>query len=276
VQPIKGKPHGVEFAPFVYVGRTIYVEATVSGPRGVRTGGDFILDTGTNRSAVTPDVVGLVGLQISSGSRVVSAIGRSNLPLSTVPKLEVMGFEVTNLQANVRDMDKFSRLYQRLTAGLLGMDVLQNLVTIIDYPRRRIALTEAHQKMKGMKEVAKWPIELKEGLDLVSADLPGDAKINLIVDTGCDFPEDIALYKEALGGIKLSPPLSSRTVGDGFSEATGESGQLPSVDIGQVRLAPVNVFVYPSRTFPAGQIVKIRFRHNATLVDSDLVMVGAR
>jgi hypothetical protein len=73
-----------------------------------------------------------------------------------------MGFDVTNLQANVRDMDKFSQLYQRLTVGVLGMDVLQNLVTIIDYPRRRIALTEAHQKMKGMKEVAKWPIELKE------------------------------------------------------------------------------------------------------------------
>lgn len=124
-------------APFDLQARTVYVLASLTGPLGVRRS-LFVLDTGSQVSAVDPAIVDELGYSPRMGRQVSRLIGVGGVQVGyelPVMQLETMGLVLAPCLLMCHDMPR-----KLGVDGLIGMDLLEGRILTLDGKAGRVTL----------------------------------------------------------------------------------------------------------------------------------------
>ena len=157
----------------------------------------FLIDTGTNVSAISRTLALKLGLTPKPAPEPVTMFGRQ-MDVVTVPMLKIGDFGLPNMRLVAWEDKELTNLVQHPVDGILAEDVLKYLGLLIDFPIHRITLFAPG----GLTDtiVRQYGFTPASGLPLISS--PGEAAYsvyyvptgfrngartdqeNLLVDTG--------------------------------------------------------------------------------------------
>lgn len=213
------------------VGR-ILVPVHVNGAGPFR----FILDTGANRSAVSPRLVSELSL-VPTGSTVLSVNGVTGAAALPAVDVESLQTESLTLARNTR----VPVLHPTVLAdadGILGIEGLDKTVIDIDFKRDTVAISRSAPRMD-RSELFRVPVSLRHrGLLLADARV-GSVRAKAIIDTGA---------QQSLGNPALQEALAGRRGGNRKLAVTTVYGATPALSSGESIVAPTivigNIKVY--------------------------------
>jgi hypothetical protein len=228
-------PKPVRWQPFEYIARNIFVRCLVEGPNGTAAEGDFIIDTGMNRSSLSPALARRLSLP-DAGTKNSHAPGGSKVtPLALLRRIALGGVAQTDLTVTVEQMaEDATRLYGHNVDGFLGADFFEARVLSLNFPKRIFSI-DLDATLDG-SEVLNLDAVPFSGLLLVPVTLPNKLTMLAIIDTGADDDSDFVFYEDALYGLDFRITDMSTS-----NDATGESQPVLFGSIGPIRLGDLNI-----------------------------------
>lgn len=190
-------------------GRQIFIDAELTGPNGAKVYATLNLDTGLNRTTLSPDLVAKLSLVPNGITHAHASSGVVDQQTVLLPLLRVGAISKEQLTVAIQDMKRLKETHKRNVDGLLGSDCFGQGVLSIDFSHSRLSF-DPTAEIAGEK-IADLPINLFKGVPLVDLTLPSNLVIPVIVDTGAEDPVPFVFYREGLEGTKLKH----------FSEITG-------------------------------------------------------
>lgn len=199
----------------------------------------FFVDSGAGTSLITKAWADKIGLASEGSMRAVGAAGATGLALAKNVLVSLPGLEVPLASVTVLDAAAALPLLGRQWEGVLGYDVLSQLVVRLDYERQQITLYDPAAFTPGPGAAA-LPVTFLGNWPLVSGRifLPGRPP----VDTKC-------FIDSGAGGLMLSTPFTkehhvsevvTRKVVSSIYGAGGESkryaGRIAGIELGGFRL----------------------------------------
>lgn len=139
---------------------------------------DFMIDTGSQATAITDAVHTLVSLAPAGRATVVGTASRREVSLVEV---ETLGLGVRNIY----DIEAPVLMKSHVGAdGIIGLDTLQDLRVLIDFRDESIAIADTHEKAsrRGYEIVVR--AKRKHGQLLITNAVVEGVKATLIIDTG--------------------------------------------------------------------------------------------
>jgi predicted aspartyl protease len=215
------------------VGRIVSA-VTIAGEGPFR----FLVDTGANRSAVTPHLAQRLKLMPVATAEVHSIHDTVIAPTVRVDTLAYGGVTLTSGLLPVIEGPVLADL-----DGLLGADALRGRLFLLDFERQCLAILPASHKwrLRGWERV---PGEFRFGHLIVMPGRIGDVRANVIVDTGSNATLANVALREQLRLARR--PSSKPPTGRGYTAGEPiviETGILiPSVRLGG--LSANNVVAY--------------------------------
>lgn len=97
----------------------------------------FLLDSGSSHTAVTPETAARLGARPVAKAEVVSAAGRCMAAVAPLGRVTLGTASIDGLLATITDAAQLARAGRHLD-GVLGQDFLRHFVYTIDYRRRRL------------------------------------------------------------------------------------------------------------------------------------------
>jgi hypothetical protein len=130
-----------EWHHFDYVSRNIFVHCTLEGLGGKSKQADLILDTGMNRSSVSPALAFELGLP-SAGTTNSRAPGGSIVQnMALLHKISLAHYSASELKVTVDSMaDYATDLYGRKVDGFLGADFFAGRIVSLDFDQHLLSL----------------------------------------------------------------------------------------------------------------------------------------
>jgi hypothetical protein len=163
-----------------YVTMTIEADGIIIVPVLVNGRGPypFVIDTGSNRTAISGDLTHALELPIVAKTEVISVTGREYRPVARLTA-SIGGSVPVSLLASVIPAEK---LHTRAggARGIIGQDLLMALKYTLDYKRRRftLSLPEAGNGIE-------LPLEIDEGRVIVALrSEAGRRPLRLVPDSG--------------------------------------------------------------------------------------------
>jgi predicted aspartyl protease len=207
---------------------------------------DFLLDTGTTSTLVTPELAARLGLRAADRVTLVTVAGERAVARARIGRLEVGGRTATDVEALLCGLEQVRALDARLS-GVLGQNFLERFNYTLDYGARLLRFEDEGGAPPRGERV---PVERAEGKLLVAAVPAGDAPraLRLVLDAAAT---GLILFDERPGG--LAPDSFARDVRLALTEAgvVGSRGaRLRALRVGGSRLADIPVALLPD---PAGR-----------------------
>lgn len=140
----------------------------------------FIIDTGANRTAVSPTVVQQLGLVTIGEGEVHSVHDVVMAPLVNVGSLTFGDVSLSSQSAPVLGGVMLAGM-----EGLLGVDALGGRVLRMDFRRRCVEIVPAHNTRR-LSSWARLHGDLRFGRLLVVSGRIGAERMNVLIDTGSD------------------------------------------------------------------------------------------
>jgi DNA-directed RNA polymerase subunit RPC12/RpoP len=172
----------------------------------------FALDTGSFNSIVASEIINELGIQTGSTSRGLGS--GTSFTTSEIPRLAFLlpgDLTLSTKRGAVISLANLSALIARRFDGILGFDVLGQLVVQIDYQRRMITLHDpAHFEYKGVGTIV--PFTLWSNYDpefegeIVIADQP-PMPVKIALDTGGPARNRVAKKWLPILGPNVEPIL---------------------------------------------------------------------
>jgi predicted aspartyl protease/Flp pilus assembly protein TadD len=220
---------------------------------------DFVLDTGAERTAITPDLAARTGVRLM-GNTLSAGVGRGGwrrIGLARLDTLDVGGVRVRNVPVSVRapapgGMPRWQS--QTLSPLALGLSL------VVDYKARRVLL--GHSIPADASDLV-LPMRMHR-LPLVRGTLNGGRPAAFIVDTG---GEVISLNAEVADSLDLRPPRRIPLRVHGLEGIDDSAFLLPGVnlDVASIAYRRIGVAVLDLRSpsvllgFQIGGIVGHQF-----------------
>lgn len=245
-KPNRANQQAMQFIPFSYVSRNILIDAYLLNAAGKPAYAKFVIDTGQSRTMIDRSLVESLGLPVVGEGDLTSATGTIPAKYVDIGVVELGDrYYCKNIEAAVYDLSKFSKHLSEQVGGIIGMDFLKHFNLLIDIPRGRFGFVESSKLPDEFKEMRNAHLDYRNGLLMLTCELSSGVEINLIVDTGDEYPEYILLYDDAVPNLELHWPFSSRLGGDLIGSTAIQSGQIPWIDFGNLHLAPASVVIEP-------------------------------
>jgi len=216
------------------IGRLL-VPVTINGQGPFR----FVLDTGANRSVLTPQLAAHLGLPVSANSRVTmtGVTGSASVPTVLVDRLRVGDVELHNVQLPVAPSLSDD------TSGTLGVDALPDTRVLLDFASGRIQIRKAHRDglQDGFSRIrGKCRFER---LLIVKASV-GRIPVAAVVDTGSQFTLGNRALRAKLGfPEQLDPTRTTDVIGETLERQKGERRPVPVVRVGTLQ-SPTPSFIF--------------------------------
>lgn len=198
-----------------------------------------ILDTGSARSYLSTDTAQLFRLASGSVTDTVDAAGQKrSAEMVRLPRMKVGPRDISKLDVVKGDL-------KNLAPGvdvdmLIGADLMQRFVMTINFPERKMALSEKPLDHNGAKLVGSIPFEMKNGLPTITCSLPGAEKFSAILDTG--YEKSLLILGEAAGGLHFVQPTTLRREQSfNGSMMDEEHGEIESIRCGDMSWGPLLV-----------------------------------
>lgn len=208
---------------------TVPVTIGASGPYR------FIVDTGAERTVISRELAGTLGLVRGRDVRVTAMAGVTNVGTVVIPMISVGTITGAQIEAPAFE-------YRHLGAlGMLGIDTLQDHAVTIDFDNKVMTVTPS-TKVKKTRPAAPDEI-IVHAKNLLGQLVVTDAfyrgkRIRVIVDTGSVV---------SMGNLALKKQVSRRRPLRSISllSVTGEFLQADYTQIDQVKLAGVDIANLP-------------------------------
>lgn len=170
---------------------TVPVSIGISGPYG------FIVDTGSERTVVSRELAGVLGLAAGRRVRLTAMTGTTEVGTVIVPALSVSTISRNTVEAPALERRNLG------AAGILGVDTLQGHSVAIDFDRKLMALKPSKRRKRAARadEIVVVARSLYGQLIVTDARW-GGRKIAVIVDTG----SPITVGNGALLAAMKKPP----------------------------------------------------------------------
>ena len=210
------------------IGRLL-VPVTINGQGPFR----FVLDTGANRSVLTPQLAAHLGLPVSKANRLImtGVTGSASVPTVAVEQLKVGDVELHQVQLPV------AAGLSEDVSGTLGVDALPDSRVLLDFANRRIQIRKAHREslMDGFSRI-RGQCRF-ERLLIVRATV-GRVPVRAVVDTGSQFTLGNFALRTKLGfPEKLDPVKTTDVIGETLERQKGERRLVPVVRVGTLQSA---------------------------------------
>ena len=148
----------------------------VRGDLGTLRDLPLLLDTGTNPTAISKQVAGLLDLH-GIEQPLVFSNGTKKVQIVTLPSIRIGEARKAGIKTMVRDLSYFEKEAGVTLAGIVGIDVLSASNFMIDYQRRKIVFARTNLGKKRVQFDSLTP------LLTVRAKIDGQV-VRLLVDSG--------------------------------------------------------------------------------------------
>jgi predicted aspartyl protease len=162
----------------------IVVSVGVTGSRGTDQF-QFLLDTGSNGSVVSDEVVARVSAPVVAKASMTTAAGSEMLPIASIARLSLGSQHREGFMATVLAKATLGKLR---VSGVLGQDFLASLNYTIDYKRKQLSWDAAHPREgdDGSKLILRQSqgrllVELPQGRDSIVRFVPDSGAAGLVV-----------------------------------------------------------------------------------------------
>lgn len=200
----------------------------------------FIVDTGATRSALSPGLVGRLGLEAGSGApvRVVGVTGEVVAQTVRVGRLEAGALQLLNVDLPIIEPRVFAE-----ADGILGVDGMAGKRLDIDFDTDRVSITQSRgERAAGGFLIV--PVERRRGGMLIVDARIGRVRGRALIDTGAE---------RTLGNPELQrrlrldprhdgePGVATQIYGATDAVQSGESLIAPEIRIGDALLDNLEV-----------------------------------
>jgi predicted aspartyl protease len=197
---------------------------------------DFLLDTGTNSTIITPALAARLGLRPDGGVTLITVAGQTDVPRARLGRVEVGGYAATDVEALVSGLEPLSELDPRVR-GVLGQNFLGRFNYTLDYDGRTVEFEGAAAPPEG----ARVRFDVEEGKLVVGAfcDAPAPRALRLVLDAAAT---GLVIFDDARRG--LADVLSAQAATLMLTESgvvEARLARLPSLRVGDSRLRDVPV-----------------------------------
>lgn len=201
---------------------------------------DFLLDTGTNSTLVTPALAARLRLRPSDSVTLITVAGQTDVPRARLGKVEVGGRAATDVEALVSGLEPLTEIDPRVR-GVLGQNFLERFNYTLDYDGRAVEFERDAAPPSGERV----PFALEEGKLVVGAvcDAPAPRALRLVLDAAAT---GLVIFDDARRD--LAQILSAQTPALMLTEAGGvraRLARLPGLRVGGSRLRDVPVALLP-------------------------------
>ena len=126
---------------------------------------DFLLDTGTNTTVITPALAMQFNIRPVDRVEMVTVAGSTVTPRALLPRLTLGSRSTENIETLITDLPELRRLDARIS-GVLGQNFLARFNYLLNYRERRIEFIDADENQwRGTR----LPTEQNEGRLLLAA-----------------------------------------------------------------------------------------------------------
>ena len=198
---------------------------------------DFIIDTGAERTVVSRELAGVLGLPAGPDMRIAAMTGSSVVGTVIVPGLSVSTISHETIQAPALAAVNLG------ASGLLGVDTLQGHKVSIDFDKNRMTLQPSRKRAatrRGSTDDIVITATSLFGQLIVTDARYRNAKISVIVDTGSPLSIGNSAFLRLTGGrAKALGPLATVSVTGGILTAAGYA--LDDISIGGIGFSNVRI-----------------------------------
>lgn len=199
----------------------------------------FVLDTGANRTVLTPGLVSRLGLRMGEGSRVTlsGVTGSASVPTVLVDRVKAGEVEL------VRQRLPVANSLSEDTQGILGVDALADTRILLEFARNRIQIRRAHREglMDGLTRV---PAQCRFRRLLMIKAAVGRIPVSAVIDTGSQYTLGNPALRAKLGfPAQKAASKITEVIGETLTRQVGERRAVPVLRMGPVQVArPTLIF----------------------------------
>ena len=215
------------------------VAVRLAGSRPYR----FLVDTGSDRTSVSRQLAGDLGLEERPRALMHSATGASRVRVARVPELHFGGRSVTDIRAPMLEAGDIG------ADGILGIDALRSRQVVFDFSRSSLAIHA--QREAALEEGAILVRARRRAGRLVITDAHIDGqRVSVVLDTGSSVTIANGPLRRKLarkGTLALGGPIDLISVTG--ASLRGELGSIAALDIGGARLEGLQVVFADAHSF---------------------------
>jgi predicted aspartyl protease len=198
----------------------------------------FVLDTGANRTVVTPQLLATLGLQSAADESVTmnGATGSAVVPTARIERIAAGDVVLTRQQLPVAGSLAIG------IDGILGVDALEEKRVLVDFKTGKIEIRAARHQ-RPIPGAARISAEWRFGRLMIIDAYVDRIRVKAVVDTGSEYTlgNDAlheALYARARGKLPYTP---INVLGETLALQRGEREMVKSLRVGDVRAEPFNI-----------------------------------
>ena len=234
-----GAGEGVGFRNDAWQRMTVPVRLSGAGPF------HFLVDTGSDRTSVSRELAGRVGLREAAGATLHSATGASAVRMVRVPELLLSRRAVRQIDAPMLDAADMG------ADGILGIDSLRAHRVLFDFAARTLSITSSQAPVgRDEKDAIVVRARRREGRLVITDAEAGGARVDVVLDTGSQYSVGNAALRrlpERRGEVQSEGPLDLVSVTG--AKLRGELAFVRRLDIGGARLENLAVVFADAHTF---------------------------
>jgi predicted aspartyl protease len=188
----------------------------------------FVLDTGANRTVLTPRLAERLGLEVVHDKTITMSGVTGSASVPTVLVEHVKAGEVVLKAQHLPVADSLSADVD----GILGVDALGDTRVIVDFERGKVQVRKAHREgvMDGMTRV---PAKFRFGRLLVVQATVGRIPVKAVIDTGSQYTLANLALRQRLGFREaFTASNSTDVIGETLARQRGERRQVPVLRMG--------------------------------------------
>ncbi|MDZ4777839.1 MAG: retroviral-like aspartic protease family protein [Alphaproteobacteria bacterium] len=169
----------------------------------------FIVDTGANRTVLSPETARQLGIGVGAGDRAVvhGVTGSELAPIARVSELRIGRIVRRNV-----DMPVVSSRVHAEADGMLGADNLAGTRLSVDFRRNRIDISDSRNAPARPRESTSLPAEMRFGLLPLVRGRVGGVQVEAVVDTGAERSIGNSALRAALVAGRAHTRSEGRTI----------------------------------------------------------------
>ncbi|HEX3843184.1 MAG TPA: retroviral-like aspartic protease family protein [Steroidobacteraceae bacterium] len=185
----------------------------------------FIIDTGANRSTISPHLAAVLGLQpsVQQAMRVIGITGTADVASVAVERLQAGDLVISHSRLPIIEAPIMAG-----ADGILGAAGLQDERLLVDFRHNKVVITRSRGDSVPWGFTRVGATQLKDGLLSIPGEV-GGVRVEAVIDTGS---------QHTLGNQALYQALYAHERGKGTYLATDVYGATKQVGTGRLQLAP--------------------------------------
>lgn len=204
----------------------------------------FLVDTGSNRSAISSDVAARLGLVVGERADLHTVTGIRSVQTATVPNIQLSNSAQRIIDAPVLEAQHMG------ADGILGTDLLRSQRVVFDFENRLMTIVPSAQRVRRESGEIVVTGRLKNGRLIVTNAVADGNEIVVVLDTG----SEVSVGNEALRRRLGNSRLLRKTGAVELESVTGDILQgeymfVKGVEMGDVTLVNLAVVFADVHTF---------------------------